>query len=135
MMRRFDALNRHRGGYLVLVRELPATPLEFGCMTGQVRRSLGLMLETAGLSASGLKGVLRLNGLMAIYAAALNTLGFVVVTVVFLTIVLRALEQSSWRLALLGSAAATIVVYVVFSQWLGAQLPQGALMESVRAWI
>jgi ubiquinone biosynthesis protein COQ9 len=72
MMRRFDALNQRRGGYVVLLRELPTTPLEFGCMLGQVRRSLGLMLETAGLSASGLKGALRLKGLMAIYAAALR---------------------------------------------------------------
>ncbi len=72
MMRRFDALNRHRGAYLALIRELPTTPIEFGCMTGQVRRSLGLMLETAGLSASGLKGLLRVNGLMAIYASALR---------------------------------------------------------------
>lgn len=72
MMRRFDALNRHRGGYLALVRELPTTPVEFGCLSGQIRRSLGLMLETAGLSASGLKGILRLNGLMVIYASALR---------------------------------------------------------------
>jgi ubiquinone biosynthesis protein COQ9 len=72
LMRRFDALNRHRGAYLALIRELPTTPIEFGCMTGQVRRSLGLMLETAGLSASGLKGLVRVNGLMAIYASALR---------------------------------------------------------------
>lgn len=73
LMRRFDALNRHRGGYLVLARELPTTPIEFACLTGQLRRSLGLMLETAGLSASGLKGLLRLKGLMAIYGCALRT--------------------------------------------------------------
>ena len=72
LMRRFDALNRHRVGYLVLARELPTTPVEFGCLTGQLRRSLGLMLETAGLSVSGLKGILRVNGLMAIYACALR---------------------------------------------------------------
>jgi ubiquinone biosynthesis protein COQ9 len=72
MMRRFDHLQQHRDGYLTLLRELPQTPLEAAAMACQMRRSLRLMLETAGISASGIKGALRLQGLVAIHLAALR---------------------------------------------------------------
>ena len=72
VMRRFDALNDHREAYAALAWELPRTPLEAGCVLFQLRRSLASMLEAAGLSASGLRGALRIEGLGAIYAAALR---------------------------------------------------------------
>ena len=72
LMRRFDHLQQSRDAYLTLLRELPQTPFEAACLSRQLRRSMGLMLETAGISASGLKGLLRLQGLMAIYLAGLN---------------------------------------------------------------
>ncbi len=72
LMRRFDALNAHREAYAALAWELPRTPLEGGCLLFQLRRSLANMLEAAGLSASGLRGALRIEGLGAIYACALR---------------------------------------------------------------
>ncbi|WP_374654570.1 hypothetical protein [Dongia sp.] len=72
LMRRFDRLQRHRDAYLTLLHELPRTPLEAACLARQVRRSMALTLETAGVSASGLKGLMRVQGLMAIYAAGLH---------------------------------------------------------------
>ena len=72
VMRRFDALGDHREAYAALAWELPRTPLEAGCVLLQLRRSLANMLEAAGLSASGLRGALRIEGLGAIYAAALR---------------------------------------------------------------
>lgn len=72
MMRRIDHLQQHRAAYLTLLHELPQTPLEAAAMACQMRRSLRLMLETAGISASGLKGALRLQGLVAIHLAALR---------------------------------------------------------------
>jgi len=72
LMRRFDALGEHREAYAALAWELPRTPLEAGCLLFQLRRSLANMLEAAGLSASGLRGALRIEGLGAIYAAALR---------------------------------------------------------------
>lgn len=72
VMRRFDALNDHREAYAALAWELPRTPLEASCLLFQLRRSLANMLEAAGLSASGLRGALRIEGLGAIYAAALR---------------------------------------------------------------
>jgi ubiquinone biosynthesis protein COQ9 len=72
LMRRFDAVNKHREAYAALAWELPRTPLEAGCLMLQLRRSLGNMLEAAGLSASGLRGACRIEGLGAIYACALR---------------------------------------------------------------
>lgn len=72
VMRRFDHLQQQRDAYLTLLRELPQTPFEAACLSRQVRRSMALMLETAGISASGLKGLLRVQGLMAIYLAGLH---------------------------------------------------------------
>ena len=72
LMRRFDVLNEHREAYAALAWELPRTPVEAGCLALQLRRSLANMLEAAGLSASGLRGALRIEGLGAIYACALR---------------------------------------------------------------
>ena len=72
LMRRFDVLNEHREAYAALARELPRTPLEAGCLLFQLRRSLANTLEVAGLSASGMRGAVRIEGLGAIYAAALR---------------------------------------------------------------
>ena len=72
LMRRFDILKADRAAYRRLMRQLPATPPEFAALVCQLRRSLALTLETAGISASGLKGALRLKGLLAIYLAGLR---------------------------------------------------------------
>jgi AcrR family transcriptional regulator len=72
LMRRFDALNDHREAYAALAWELPRTPLAAGCLLLQLRRSLASMLEAAGISASGLRGAMRIEGLGAIYGAAMR---------------------------------------------------------------
>jgi AcrR family transcriptional regulator len=72
LMRRFDILKADRAAYRRLMRQLPATPAEFAALLCRVRRSLSLMLEAAGLSASGFKGELRLQGLGAVYTAGLR---------------------------------------------------------------
>lgn len=72
LMRRVDRLQQHRDAYLTLLRELPQTPFEATCLSRQVRRSMGLMLETAGISTSGLRGLVRVQGLVAIYLAGLH---------------------------------------------------------------
>jgi ubiquinone biosynthesis protein COQ9 len=72
VMRRFDVLKADRNAYRRLMRQLPATPSAFAAQVCQLRRSLSLSLETAGISASGLKGALRLKGLLAIYVAGLR---------------------------------------------------------------
>jgi len=72
VMRRFDVLKGDREAYRRLMRQLPATPNAFAALLCQLRRSLSLTLEAAGISASGLKGALRLQGLLAVYVAGLR---------------------------------------------------------------
>jgi len=72
LMRRFDALNQHREAFAALAKDLPRTPGEGLALLCQLRSSLARMLEAAGISASGLRGALRIEGLGAIYAAALR---------------------------------------------------------------
>jgi AcrR family transcriptional regulator len=73
LMRRFDVLKADRGAYRRLMRQLPATPNAFAALMCQLRRSMALTLEAAGLSATGLRGELRLQGLTAIYLAGLRS--------------------------------------------------------------
>jgi AcrR family transcriptional regulator len=72
LMRRFDILKADRDAYRRLMRQLPATPAEAAAVICRLRRSLSMMLEAAGVSASGLRGVLRLKGLGLVYAAGLR---------------------------------------------------------------
>ena len=73
VMRRFDALKADRNAYRRLMRQLPTTPNAFAALLCQLRRSLSLTLEAAGISATGIKGALRLKGLLAIYVAGLRS--------------------------------------------------------------
>ncbi len=67
LMRRIDVLAAHRAGVLALLRAAPADPalaLWLGCAT---RRSMRWMLEAAGVSTRGLRGELRVKGLVAVW--------------------------------------------------------------------
>lgn len=72
IMKRFDALAPYRDGLNAIARDLRQDPLGALCGTGQLLRSMALMLEAAGVSSSGLRGVLRTKGLAAIYLATMR---------------------------------------------------------------
>jgi len=67
LMQRLDVLQAHRAGVLALLRVLPSQPetaLLLGCGT---HRSMRWMLEAAGVSTGGLRGRLRIRGLVGIW--------------------------------------------------------------------
>ena len=67
LMRRFDALQAHRAGVIALMRALPSEPpiaLLLACAT---RRSMRWMLHAAGVATAGLRGELRIRGLVAVW--------------------------------------------------------------------
>jgi len=67
LMRRIDALQAHRAGVLAVLKSLPADPgtaLLLACAT---ERSMGWMLEAAGVSATGLRGLLKVKGLTGVW--------------------------------------------------------------------
>jgi ubiquinone biosynthesis protein COQ9 len=72
LMGRFDAMKPHREGVRALLRSLPgdpATALQLACAT---RRSMRWMLQAAGCSGVGLRGELRVRGLMAVWLWSLR---------------------------------------------------------------
>ncbi len=72
LMRRIDALQTHRAGVLALVRALPSEPPTALLLACATRRSMRWMLEAAGCSARGLRGELRVRGLVGIWLWALR---------------------------------------------------------------
>jgi AcrR family transcriptional regulator len=70
IMRRFDALAPRKPAIAAMLRDLPGDPLAAVPTLARLALSMRWMLEAAGLSASGLQGVLRVKGLAAVYLAA-----------------------------------------------------------------
>ena len=73
VMRRLDALGPHKAGLKAVTRDLPRDPaslLLLGCSTA---RSMGWLLEAAGVDPRGPLGRLRVKALGAIYLGALRT--------------------------------------------------------------
>lgn len=72
LMRRFDALSAHKEAVRAMVRDSARDPLTGLCGGVALLRSMALMLECAALSSSGVKGLVRAEGLTAIYLATLR---------------------------------------------------------------
>jgi len=72
LMKRFDALAKHRDGIAAVARDAARDPLAVLCGARQLRQSMALMLEAAGIASSGIRGALRTKGLTAIYLATLR---------------------------------------------------------------
>jgi hypothetical protein len=70
LMRRFDVLQAHRGGVLALKTFLPREPLLTLSLGAAHLVSMAFMLEAAGISASGCRGMLRAKGLVAVWLRA-----------------------------------------------------------------
>jgi AcrR family transcriptional regulator len=67
LMRRIDVLQAHRDGLLALLRTLPADlPLAL-LLAVATRRSMRWILEAAGVPTRGLRGELRVRGLVAVW--------------------------------------------------------------------
>jgi ubiquinone biosynthesis protein COQ9 len=67
LMRRFDVLQEHRAGVEALMRSLPARPGLALLLAGATQRSMGWMLEAAGVEATGPLGQLRAKALVGVW--------------------------------------------------------------------
>ncbi len=73
LMRRLDVLQLHREGTLALMRAVPLDP-GLGLMLAMSSvQSMGWMLEGAGVDATGLRGLLRSKGLLAVWLWTVRT--------------------------------------------------------------
>jgi ubiquinone biosynthesis protein COQ9 len=67
LMRRIDVLQAHRDGMVALLDILPTTPALSLALGGATLRSMAWMLEAAGVSATGFRGMLRAQGLVGVW--------------------------------------------------------------------
>jgi hypothetical protein len=68
LLRRFDFLQLHRAGVLALLKTIPLEPAWGVYLARANLESMGWMLEAAGVSARGIEGELRKQGLLAVWA-------------------------------------------------------------------
>ena len=67
VMRRIDVLQAHRAGVLALVRALPCEPPTAVLLSCATRSSLRWLGQAAGVELRGLRGELKLRGLVAVW--------------------------------------------------------------------
>jgi len=79
---------------------------------------------------NALKIILVLLALF-LYAFFMETLGFILITLLLFIFLLALIEKKRWGFAVLVSLAVTAVSYLVFEVWLKSQLPKG-ILESLR---
>jgi AcrR family transcriptional regulator len=72
IMRRLDQYADHKAALSNLLHDLQRHPAEAACLAARLERSMSLTLDLAGLSASGLRGILRTKGLTALYLLVLR---------------------------------------------------------------
>ena len=72
LMSRFDAMKPHREGSRALLRHLPCDPATALLLTCATRRSMRWMLHAAGQPTTGLRGALRVAGLVAVWTWTLR---------------------------------------------------------------
>ncbi|WP_020591109.1 TetR/AcrR family transcriptional regulator [Kiloniella laminariae] len=70
LMNRFDTLSPYKRGLKAVIKAENGDPFAAVAQLCHLRRSMGLVLEAAGISTSGLRGVLRTKALSAVYLAA-----------------------------------------------------------------
>jgi putative tricarboxylic transport membrane protein len=68
-------------------------------------------------------------GLMLIYVLSLDTIGFPIATVVFLTVMIRFLGAPNWWSAALFAVAGTALAILIFVYGLEVRLPRGVLFR------
>jgi len=72
LMRRFDALDPYKDAVATIAFDQARDPLAALASACQLRRSMALMLEAAGLASGGARGVVRIKGLALIYLSAMR---------------------------------------------------------------
>lgn len=73
IMQRFDVLQAHRDGVRAVLRHLPSDPPLALLMTMASKRSMAWLLDGAGVGTTGLRGALRVRGLLAVWLYAVRT--------------------------------------------------------------
>ena len=73
LMRRFEVLRPNRAAVGILCRDLPRDPVTLAATIPQAHYSFGRMLEAAGVSTKGLRGLARIHAIAAVWLATQRT--------------------------------------------------------------
>lgn len=73
LMARFDVMQQYRGVISGLMSHAARDPAQMLFSVPELARSMGWLLEQAGIPADGLRGLARISGLTGVYLYALKT--------------------------------------------------------------
>ena len=73
LMRRFEVLSPDRTALGMLCRDLPRDPVSLAAVIPQAHYSFGRMLEAAGVSTKGVRGLARIHAVAAVWVATQRT--------------------------------------------------------------
>lgn len=71
LMERFDVLNDHREGITAILKTFKCDPKQALISLPHLCRSMGWVLDAAGIETSGIKGAVRVTGLTGLYLKTL----------------------------------------------------------------
>jgi hypothetical protein len=80
--------------------------------------------DEPGVPASGLR-VVGVTVLLFVHVLLWEVLGFLVASVIFVIIGMRAMSESSWRLVIMTAVGYAVVAFILFGLLLGVALPLG----------
>lgn len=72
MMDRYEVLNEYRAGLVAILESFKCDPKQWVVSAPHLCRSMGWMLEAAGIETSGIKGAVKVAGLSAVYLKVLR---------------------------------------------------------------
>ena len=109
-------------GFFPFCLALALGVVALGLLFQPVRAAPGPAVPVEGVRRG--KAALALVASLA-YAFALEPIGFVLTTALFLVFLLKVIEARGWRSSLVIALATAVASHVVFKVWLAVQLPAG----------
>ncbi len=100
---------------------------EFFRRERQKGKELDLFEEEERAESTGLRKPLILSAVIVVYPLAFVSLGFILSTILLVTLSLRVMKYRGWVMSLLIAIGVSLVSFLVFAGYLGVQLPPGIL--------
>ena len=100
-----------------------------------IRKLSSLMLRPPRGQTRTLRGEMRdLQGLALIigYVLVMDTLGYLIATILFATVTVKWLGQPTWRASVLFAVVLTAATFSLFTWAFGVRLPAGVILPAIR---
>ena len=123
----FGGLHEPGPGFFPLLICLVIFGLSFALLIRTLRQG---RLQTAGIGSKLFKSLVKISPvliLLFLYAAFLDTLGFLIVTFLLIFLLLEVVYRRKWWVSLMTALVGSLGSYLIFQTWLQSQLPKGLL--------